>query len=127
MTFFLTWLAPGAGESGKSTVLKQIKILYQGGYSEAERDSYREIIWSNTVQSMQVLLRGLSTLNPPISTEGDAELEKNVEYVLGLSPQSDDFNFSKEVAKAIGFLWAHPIVLSCYYRSSELQLNDSAS
>jgi len=56
----------GAGESGKSTVLKQMKILHQGGYSPEERESYREIIWSNTIQSMQVLLRGMSTINPPI-------------------------------------------------------------
>ena len=58
--------AQGAGESGKSTVLKQMKILHQGGYSPEERESYREIIWSNTIQSMQVLLRGMSTINPPI-------------------------------------------------------------
>ena len=31
-----------------------MKILHQGGYSETERESYREIIWSNTIQSMQV-------------------------------------------------------------------------
>ena len=57
----------GAGESGKSTVLKQMKILHQGGYSAEERESYREIIWSNAIQSMQVLVRGMGTINPPIA------------------------------------------------------------
>ena len=65
----------GAGESGKSTVLKQMKILHQGGYNDEERESYREIIWSNCLQSMQVLLRGMSTINPPIAfNDEDAEV-----------------------------------------------------
>lgn len=63
----------GAGESGKvryhpsqrlgpltrtcpplqSTVLKQMKLIHHGGYNDQERDSYKEIIFSNTVQSMR--------------------------------------------------------------------------
>lgn len=43
----------GAGESGKSTVLKQMKLIHHGGYTRNERDSYKEIIFSNTVQSMR--------------------------------------------------------------------------
>uniref|UniRef100_A0A8C5YR62 Uncharacterized protein n=1 Tax=Marmota marmota marmota TaxID=9994 RepID=A0A8C5YR62_MARMA len=30
----------GAGESGKSTVLKQLKLLHQGGFSHQERLQY---------------------------------------------------------------------------------------
>lgn len=29
----------GAGESGKSTILKQMKLIHQGSYSDKERDS----------------------------------------------------------------------------------------
>lgn len=61
----------GAGESGKvrprprlssltlltrlpqSTVLKQMKLIHHGGYNDQERDSYKEIIFSNTIQSMR--------------------------------------------------------------------------
>jgi len=43
----------GAGESGKSTVLKQMKLIHHGGYNDSERDSYKEIIFSNTIQSMR--------------------------------------------------------------------------
>lgn len=44
----------GAGESGKSTILKQMKLIHQGSYSDKERENYKEIIYSNTVQSMHV-------------------------------------------------------------------------
>ena len=37
----------------QSTVLKQMKLIHHGGYNEQERDSYKEIIFSNTIQSMR--------------------------------------------------------------------------
>jgi guanine nucleotide-binding protein subunit alpha len=40
----------GAGESGKSTILKQMKLIHDGGYSKEEREAFKEIIFSNTVQ-----------------------------------------------------------------------------
>lgn len=107
----------GAGESGKSTILKQMKILHQGGYSEAERESYREIIWSNTIQSMQVLLRGMKTINPPIEFD-DPTMEKKGELILGLSSQGEDFVFTPEIARVIKELWANKSVLACFERSS---------
>lgn len=36
----LPWLASGAGESGKSTVVKQMKIIHGDGYSQQELESF---------------------------------------------------------------------------------------
>ncbi|KAF8965653.1 heterotrimeric G protein alpha subunit B [Flammula alnicola] len=33
----------GAGESGKSTVLKQMKLIHHGGYNDSERDSHHPL------------------------------------------------------------------------------------
>lgn len=30
-----------------------MKLIHHGGYNEQERDSYKEIIFSNTIQSMR--------------------------------------------------------------------------
>ena len=46
----------GPGESGKSTILKQMKIIHSSGFNDAERLAYKDAIWCNTVQSMQALL-----------------------------------------------------------------------
>ncbi|KAJ2654375.1 guanine nucleotide-binding protein subunit alpha, partial [Coemansia sp. RSA 1285] len=43
----------GAGESGKSTIIKQMKLIHDGGYSQEERESFKEVIFSNTIQSMR--------------------------------------------------------------------------
>ncbi|CAI4508429.1 CQS_1a_G0022410.mRNA.1.CDS.1 [Saccharomyces cerevisiae] len=46
----------GAGESGKSTVLKQLKLLHQGGFSHQERLQYAQVIWADAIQSMKILI-----------------------------------------------------------------------
>ena len=46
----------GAGESGKSTFAKQMKILFLDGYTQDELLSYRNIIRSNCIMGMRTLL-----------------------------------------------------------------------
>ena len=41
-----------SGESGKSTIVKQLKIIHMDGYSEEESRQYRAVVYSNTIQSM---------------------------------------------------------------------------
>lgn len=52
----------GAGESGKSTIVKQMKIIHETGYSDEERKTYRPVVYSNTIQSMMAILRAMGTL-----------------------------------------------------------------
>ncbi|KAK3213263.1 hypothetical protein Dsin_017969 [Dipteronia sinensis] len=44
----------GAGESGKSTIFKQIKLLFQTGFDEAELRSYIPVIHANVYQTIKV-------------------------------------------------------------------------
>lgn len=44
----------GAGESGKSTIFKQIKLLFQTGFDEAELKSYIPVIHANVYQTIKV-------------------------------------------------------------------------
>jgi hypothetical protein len=37
-----------------------MKLIHEGGYSRDERESFKEIIFSNTVQSMRVILEAWS-------------------------------------------------------------------
>uniref|UniRef100_A0A8C9P2Z7 Uncharacterized protein n=1 Tax=Spermophilus dauricus TaxID=99837 RepID=A0A8C9P2Z7_SPEDA len=39
----------GAGESGKSTIVKQMKIIHEDGYSEEECKPYKVVVYSNTI------------------------------------------------------------------------------
>lgn len=50
----------GAGESGKSTIMKQVKILYLGGFNAEERKMFKQAIERNVIQNMQGLIEGIS-------------------------------------------------------------------
>ena len=40
----------GAGESGKSTIVKQMKIIHETGYNSEDCLHYRPVVYSNTIQ-----------------------------------------------------------------------------
>jgi len=42
-----------------------MKIINDGGYSKDDRDSYKEIIFSNTIQSMRVIIEAMEKLEIP--------------------------------------------------------------
>ena len=116
-------LDQGAGESGKSTILKQMKLIHEGGYTRDERESFKEIIYSNTVQSMRVILEAMESLELPID---DSNGEYHVQTVFMQPQQIEGDSLPPEVGAAIAALWKDAGVQQCFQRSREYQLNDSA-
>lgn len=46
----------GAGDSGKSTVLKQMRLLHNDSFSDLERCHYTHILWMDMIESMRMLI-----------------------------------------------------------------------
>ncbi len=114
----------GTGESGKSTILKQMTLIHGKGYSDQEKEAFKEIIFSNTVQSMRVLLEAMQTLNIPLAKSDGNEAHRVV--ILELSNQIEADDMPSDVALAIKELWLDDGVQACYARAKEYQINDSA-
>lgn len=114
----------GAGESGKSTILKQMKLIHDNGYNRDEREAFKEIIFSNTVQSMRVILEAMASMGIAL---GSKDNEKHKQVILDLPNQIEGEQFPAECTAAIKALWADSGVQECFGRSREYQLNDSAS
>ena len=53
----------GAGESGKSTFVKQMKIIHGDGYSIDELNSFKSIIHGNFLASMVEVIKAMDKLN----------------------------------------------------------------
>ncbi|KAG0357989.1 guanine nucleotide-binding protein subunit alpha, partial [Gamsiella multidivaricata] len=113
----------GAGESGKSTILKQMKLIHDGGYSKEECEAYKEIIFSNTVQSMRVILEAMDKMELPLHHEANRNYAI---IILSLPAQIEGEYMPPEVAVAVENLWVDPNVQQAFQRSREYQLNDSA-
>ncbi|VEU21814.1 DEKNAAC102642 [Brettanomyces naardenensis] len=77
----------GAGESGKSTVLKQLRLLHKGAFTEQERIQYKNIIWADTVGSMQTIIIQARKLGIPLDCDRPtSELFVLKQKVLGYKP-----------------------------------------
>ncbi|KAG1048150.1 hypothetical protein G6F55_009225 [Rhizopus delemar] len=113
----------GAGESGKSTILKQMKLIHDGGYSRDEREAFKEIIFSNTVQSMRVILEAMENMGISLAVPQN---NSHVSVILDLPTQIELESLPPEATLAIKSLWKDPNLLSVFERSREYQLNDSA-
>ncbi|KAF8927023.1 guanine nucleotide-binding protein subunit alpha [Dissophora ornata] len=113
----------GAGESGKSTILKQMKLIHDGGYSNEEREAFKEIIFSNTVQSMRVILEAMDSMGLPLYHDANRNFAV---IIMSLPPQIEGEYMPHEVAVAVQHLWLDRNVQQAFARSREYQLNDSA-
>ncbi|CAG8578594.1 3714_t:CDS:2 [Funneliformis mosseae] len=113
----------GAGESGKSTILKQMKLIHDGGYSPEEKESFKEIIFSNTVQSMKVIVKAMDTMGIHYKVEMN---QKYATTISSLPDQIEGDHLPQDIAIAIKSLWADQGIQEAFSRSREYQLNDSA-
>ncbi|XP_062856121.1 guanine nucleotide binding protein (G protein), alpha inhibiting activity polypeptide a [Trichomycterus rosablanca] len=114
----------GSGESGKSTIVKQMKIIHESGYSEEECNQFRAVVYSNTIHSTMVIIRALGRLQIEFA---DAARADDARQLFALSSQADEGIMTPELAGIIKRLWADGGVQVCFGRSREYQLNDSAS
>ena len=69
----------GSEESGKSTFIKQMKIIYAGGYSTEEKQSYGVIIVNNVISAMQTLIKYMKAQQIPFHDETSDEYADFVE------------------------------------------------
>lgn len=65
----LTLIDSGNGESGKSTVIKQMRLIHASGFDASERESFRVIVFANIVLAMQILLEIVEQLHIPLQHE----------------------------------------------------------
>ncbi|KAI9299765.1 guanine nucleotide-binding protein subunit alpha [Cunninghamella echinulata] len=112
----------GAGESGKSTILKQMKLIHDGGYSRDEREAFKEIIFSNTIQSMRVILEAMQHMDVDLGSEN----KTYASIIMDQPSQLERDYLPNDVTLAVKSLWKDQNLLSVFERSREYQLNDSA-
>ena len=49
-----------ADVAGKTTIVKQMKIIHQNGYKPSELEAFRPLIWKNLLESGQDVINGLT-------------------------------------------------------------------
>jgi len=109
----------GAGESGKSTLFKQLNQIYGKGISAEEKQNLLPVVHSNTIWCMQQLITASTTaLGAP------AACQEALEYVKKMPSDGPIDQSNVDYFKE---LWADPGIQHTYSNRSGFQINDSAA
>ncbi|KAF0694102.1 Aste57867_14988 [Aphanomyces stellatus] len=108
----------GAGESGKSTIFKQMKILYGMPLTEEERRHCTPIVYNNIVTSIKILL------DQCVELQLKSEV-KCIEDFDEIKAISDETEVNPKVGQKIKNLWTDPGVAATWARRAEFQIVES--
>lgn len=112
----------GAGESGKSTFLKQMRIIH-GNYFEPELiREYQHVIYQNLIKGMQVLVDAREIFNIPWTNSARQSL---AEEILGIKTNKSDIDIRllfRQCAPILQDLWQDQAIIDTYDRRREFQI-----
>ena len=70
MTTFLFSSKTGCGESGKSTFIKQMRIIHGSGYTEDDRKGFTNLVYQNIFMGIGQICRAMTELDIAYGNEG---------------------------------------------------------
>ena len=114
----------GAGESGKSTFVKQMKIIHGDGYSIHELNKFKNIICSNLVTATVEVIKAMDKMNIALHNPRyqvyASEIDK---FPIPLEPRTV---IPPVIAEGMKLLWQDIGFQECLKHALEYQLSDSA-
>ena len=113
----------GAGESGKSTFLKQMRIIHNVNYDVTAQLEFRKIIYQNVVKGAKVLVDAQRKLNIPLA---DPENERYGDQLLAFDNFSELNNETfPQLQYIVNRVWNDPGIKATFARRNEYQIIDS--
>jgi len=114
----------GSGESGKSTIVKQMKIIHLKGYSDDELYNYRPTVFKNLIECAKAVINAMNQLDiEPVIEENKAYCDFLLEYTVESGPQAQ---IDPRIGEAVQAIWNDPVKEQLMERQTEFYLMDSA-
>ncbi len=110
----------GSGESGKSTFIKQMRIIHGKDFVDEELKHFKPIIYGNIVKGMKVLVDARDKLHIPWGDEGNVGHASMV-FSFDNNIKLDELVF-RQYVPAIESLWKDSGIRSAFDRRREFQL-----
>ncbi|TFK01098.1 N-acetyltransferase 14 [Platysternon megacephalum] len=115
----------GTSNSGKSTIVKQMKIIHSGGFNLEACKEYKPLIIYNAIDSLTRIIRALATLK--IEFHNPDRAYDAVQLFALTGPAESKGEITPELLGVMKRLWADPGVQECFCRSNEYHLEDNAA
>ena len=114
-------LTLGAGECGKTTLWRQLKIIYCGGFDNKEKVALTSALRTNILADIQALIQNAQNSNQNIP----GEISNDVDAIMQCDAvQAEDF--TPEIAESIQKVWADPIFKQVYQQANSIGIGENA-
>lgn len=113
----------GAGESGKSTFLKQMRIIHNRNYDMTAQLEFRKIIYLNIIKGMKVLVDANRKLGIPLANTDNRLLGEQL--LLFDNDSGIDHEMFPQFKSMLSTLWDDEGIQTAFKRRNEFQLTDS--
>ncbi|KAG7282588.1 hypothetical protein CRUP_018707, partial [Coryphaenoides rupestris] len=115
----------GTSNSGKSTIVKQMKIIHSGGFNLEACKEYKPLILYNAIDSLTRIIRALATLKIDFQ---DADRAYDAVQLFALTgPAESKGEITGELLGVMKRLWVDSGVQECFQRSNEYHLEDNTA
>ena len=113
----------GAGSSGKSTFVRQMRIIHGTGFETEERLRMRAIIYGNVIECIQSLVSHIGQVGLEYESDTRRQLAAQVANIVSekVTTPEEFCGISSWVAE----LWSDAAVKACYERRGNFSLLDS--
>ncbi|KAH6903452.1 guanine nucleotide binding protein, alpha subunit [Coprinopsis sp. MPI-PUGE-AT-0042] len=111
----------GSGDSGKSTVLKQMRLIHKVPFSPQEIESYRQLVFENLTRGMSYLLEAMLDME----LEVEEKNQQYIEVITDARDLRDKEPFPMDFYEPLKALWQDSIVQKAWQRGNEAALPDN--
>ncbi|KAI8149332.1 putative guanine nucleotide-binding protein alpha-2 subunit [Fennellomyces sp. T-0311] len=113
----------GAGESGKSTVSRQMRLIHTCGFDADEKESFRATVYSNIIEAMQTLLDALESFNMELENKSlTAHITLIQSAIPDLTPGQP---FPSEYLDPLKALWSDGSIQKACQLGNQFALHDN--
>jgi guanine nucleotide-binding protein subunit alpha, other len=111
----------GSGDSGKSTILKQMRVIHRVPFSSQEIESFRQLIFENLTRGLKYVLDAMEEMELKVSEENVPFLD----LIENAADIRDGEPFPQTFHTPLASLWADPNVQEAYARGNEAALPEN--
>ncbi|KAH7907188.1 guanine nucleotide binding protein, alpha subunit [Hygrophoropsis aurantiaca] len=111
----------GSGDSGKSTILKQMRLIHRVPFSPGEIESYRQLVFNNLITGMTYIFEAMEDMELQVAEDNlpHVELVKNAQDLRDSEP------FPESFYEPLQTLWADKRLQEAYDRGNEAALPEN--
>lgn len=111
----------GSGDSGKSTVLKQMRVIHDQKWTPSEVENFRHQVFNNLTFGLKAVYDAMEYFELEVSEEN----KKYLPYINSPIDIRDGQPYPEEYFEPLKRLWEDPGIRQCWERGNEVALPEN--